>query len=60
MTELQKMLAEYENAHSMWFATSIYAPKEIKDEVDKRLKKARARYEEAYQRKFPNHEILHF
>ena len=60
MTNLQKALAEYEAAHHEWFNTSIYAPKEKKDEVDNRLRKARTDYEKAYQEKYPNHGIINF
>ena len=59
MTNLQTALAEYEAAHAIWFNTSIYASKEKKDEVDKNLKEARAKYDEAYKAEFPNHEIIH-
>lgn len=60
MTELQKVQAEYDNAHKAWFETSIYAPKEQKDKVDNRLKKARSEYEATYKEKFPNHGIINF
>jgi hypothetical protein len=60
MTNLQTALAEYEAAHAIWFNTSIYAPKEKKDEVDKNLKETRAKYDAAYKKEFPNHGIISF
>lgn len=60
MTELQKAKEEYDHVHQVWFNTSIYAEKEIKNKVDSDLKKARAKYDEAYRAQFPNHEIINF
>ena len=51
---------EYEKAHKEWFETSVFAPKEQKEKVDKNLKEARAKYEAAYKAKFPNHGIINF
>ena len=59
MTNLQTATIEYEKAAAEWFNTSIFAPKEQKDKVDNRLKKAREEYCAAYKAEFPNHEIIH-
>ena len=58
MTILQKARNQYEKAHKEWFETSIFAPKEQKEKVDKNLKEARAKYDLAYKAQFPNHEII--
>ena len=60
MTNLQTATIEYEKAAAEWFNTSIFAPKEKKNEVDKKLKEARAKYDEAYKAEFPNHGIINF
>lgn len=60
MTELQKAQLEYDRAHQDWFNTSIFAPKEQKEKVDAALKEARANYDTAYKKQFPNHEIINF
>ncbi len=60
MTNLQTATIEYEKAAAEWFNTSIFAPKEKKNEVDNRLQKAREEYSAAYKAEFPNHGIINF
>ena len=60
MNKFQRATEEYNKAHKEWFETSIFASKEKKDEVDKNLKEARAKYDAAYKKEFPNHGIINF